>query len=87
MSINIQELVNFKVNGLNEMLTETQKQQLLEYAKQVNILASELRDIESELLLLRSKALVKTFKTVNGRTLQRQLLAVDIDYTIVHPLP
>lgn len=82
MSINIQELVNFKVNGLNEMLTETQKQQLLEYAKQVNILTSELRDVESELLLLRSKAPIKTFTTVNGRTLQRRLLAVDIDYTI-----
>lgn len=82
MSINIQELINFKVNGLNELLTETQKHQLLEYQNQLKLLQVDLANIQSEINLVQTSTPTKSFSTVNNKTFTRKLLAVDVDYTL-----
>lgn len=82
MSINIQELVNFKVNGLNEMLTEAQKHQLINYQEQLRFLHSELADVQSEINKVKVATPVRYFQTVDGTWHTRKLLAVDVDYTL-----
>lgn len=82
MSINIQELVNFKVNGLNEMLTEAQKHQLLNYQEQLGSLHSELSDVQNEINKVKAAAPLRNFQTVDGIWHTRKLLAVDVDYTL-----
>lgn len=82
MSINIQELINFNVNGLNELLTETQKQKLAKDQKELKELKSEIDDLNSEIALIQNNCPTKTFTNVNGKCFTRKLLAVDVDYSI-----
>lgn len=82
MSINIQELINFNVNGINDILNEAQKQQLATYQTQLNKLHSDIDDINDEILLVQSNCPTKTFATINGKCFTRKLLAIDVDYSI-----
>ena len=77
----VQDYYNFKANGLNDRLTEAEKQHIKAINEKISLYKKELAWTEDKISRILNNQSIY-FTTANGNTYSRKKLAIDVDYSL-----